>query len=108
MRGVVGSLVSFLGNSSPDTTRDTAPLQVAFVLLVLKEAVGCQGIGFESCPLFVCGLTGDLVAPYANILNLTIQWYCCQIYLQLHGQIFDPKPSTGWICLAINSSMLFV
>ena len=42
MRGVVGSLVSFLGNSSPDTTRDTAPLQVAFVLLVWKEAVGCQ------------------------------------------------------------------
>ena len=40
MRGVVGSLVSFLGNSSPDTTRDTAPLQVAFVFLVLKEAVG--------------------------------------------------------------------
>ena len=53
MRGVVGSLVSFLGNSSPDTTRDTAPLQVAFVLLVLKEAVGCQGIEFEGCPLFV-------------------------------------------------------
>lgn len=31
MRGVVGSLVSFLGNSSPDTTRDTAPLQLSIL-----------------------------------------------------------------------------
>ena len=49
MRGVVGSLVSFLGNSSPDTTRDTAPLQVAFVFLVLKEAVGALDLRVVHC-----------------------------------------------------------
>lgn len=49
MRGVVGSLVSFLGNSSPDTTCDTAPLQVAFVLLVWKEAVGLSLSSYIPC-----------------------------------------------------------
>lgn len=108
MRGVVGSLVSFLGNASPGTTRDTAPLQVAFFLLVLKEAVVCQGIGFKGCPLIVCvWLNRRPCGTFANILNLTIQWYCFWIYLQLHRQVFNPMPSTGWICLLWSWNQLF-
>ena len=79
----------------------------SFCFPCLKRGCWVSGIGFEGYPLFVCGLTGDLVAPYANILNLTIQWYCCWIYLPLHGQIFNPMPSTGWICLPWSWNQLF-